>query len=194
MFRFLRGLSLLVISLLSSCGWIPTKSTDSWRDAVNNQTSQLGYRNWIVIAEAAFPAHSRVGIRQINANDEAPQVLDQVLRSIESTEHVTPRIYVPRELRSVENNYAPGIEDYRAKLQVALHGYETTELEQDSLMTLIQDTQKSFNVLVIRTNTALPYTSIFIELQPGYWDGEAESHLRQRIQHQRMEKLAQPTP
>ena len=39
------------------------------------RASQLGYRNWIVIAEASFPAHSRPGVRQVNANEEIPVVL-----------------------------------------------------------------------------------------------------------------------
>ncbi len=56
------------------------------------------------------------------------------------------------------------------------------------------DAQRSFEVLVIRTSTALPYTSVFLELQPGYWDGESEARLRERMSRDRMEKLASPTP
>jgi len=39
--------------------------------------------------------------------------------------------------------------------------------------------------LVVRTTSALPYSSIFIELQPGYWDADAEQQLRQRIEQER---------
>lgn len=154
--------------------------------------SQLGYRNWIVIGEASFPAHSRVGIRQVTANEEIPAVLDEVLRTLERTEHVTPRIFVSRELRSIENDYAPGIEEFRKQLGAALHAHEATELEQQSLLTLMEDTRKTFEVLVIRTPTALPYTSVFMELQPGYWSAESEDHLRERLERLRMEKLARP--
>jgi RecB family endonuclease NucS len=79
-------------------------------------------------------------------------------------------------------------------LRVATHAHETTELEQQSLVTLIEDANKSFEVLVIRTSTALPYTSVFMELQPGYWNADSESHLRERLERQRMEKLARPIP
>lgn len=177
--------------MLTGCGW---SGGEGWKAAVENQTNQLGYRNWIVVAEASFPAHSRVGIRQVNAYQPIPVVLDEVLRSLERTEHVRPRVYVPRELSAVENDFAPGMDQYRRELTAAMHGHEVTELEQDSLMTLIQDAQKSFDVLVIRTTTALPYSSIFMELQPGYWDGESESRLRQQLQRQRMERLASPFP
>ena len=158
------------------------------------QTAQLGYRNWIVIAESSFPAHSRSGTRQVNTYQDIPVVLDEVLRTLERTEHVRPKVYVTRELAVVENDFAPGIDAYRKELETALHGYETTELEQDSLITLVQDAQKSFDVLVLRTTTALPYASVFLELQPGYWDGESEQRLRDRMRQRNVEKLARPTP
>lgn len=169
---------------------VPRQSV--WRTAVANQVGQLGYRNWIVVAEASFPAFSRVGVRQVPADVEIPEALDYVLASLEQTQHVHPRIYLPRELRSVENDYAPGIESYRKRLVVALHGHETTELDQQSLITLLQDANRSFDVLVIRTTTALPYTSVFMELEPGYWDSEAETRLRERISRERMERLVRP--
>jgi D-ribose pyranose/furanose isomerase RbsD len=184
---------LVVCSLfLTGCGFLPRE--EGWRGAVAMQSAQLGYRNWIVIAEASFPAHSRTGIHQINANEEIPAVVDEVLRTLERTEHVTPRIYVARESRAVENDYAPGIDDFREQLLTAMHAHETTELEHESLVTLIEDATKSFDVLVIRTTTALPYTSVFMELQPGYWNADSESALREKLDRQRMEKLARPIP
>jgi cellulose biosynthesis protein BcsQ len=66
---------------------------------------------------------------------------------------------------------------------------ETTSLEQESLMTLLQDANRSFDVLIIRTTSALPYSSVFIELQPGYWDAEAEQQLRDRMDQERLKKM-----
>ena len=62
------------------------------------------------------------------------------------------------------------------------------------LITLLQSANKSFDVLVIRTHTALPYSSVFLELQPGYWDNESELRLRSRIEAERMKKLSRPGP
>ncbi len=165
-----------------------------WKSSVNHQASQLGYRNWIVIAEASFPAHSRAGVSQVNADAEIPEVVDYVLNTLEKTQHVKPNIYLTREMRAVENDVAPGIDEMRVQIKNSLHGHESTEIDQASLLTLIESAQSNFNVLVIRTSTALPYTSVFLELQPGYWDAESEKQLRQRISRERMEKLAPPTP
>lgn len=167
---------------------------NDWKSSVDHQASQLGYRNWIVIAEASFPAHSRPGVSQVNADAEIPEVVDYVLNALEKTQHVKPNIYLTREMRSVENDVAPGIDVLKAQIKEALHGHESTEIDQQSLLTLIESAQSSFDVLVIRTNTALPYTSVFLELQPGYWDAESEKQLRQRISRERMEKLAPAAP
>lgn len=165
-----------------------------WQAAVDRQAGQLGYRNWIVIAEASFPAHNRPGVRQVAAPVEIPEALDYVLNALEQTENVRPQVYLTREARSVENDFAPGIDDLRQRIKNALHGHEATELDQQSLLTLLEDANRSFDVLVIRTQSALPYTSVFLELQPGYWDAESEARLRERIESERMQKLVRPFP
>lgn len=190
---FFRWLPVLCAAL-AAVGCVHFDSDNSWRPAVDTQASQLGYRNWIVIAEASFPAHSRVGLRKVNAPVEVPEALDYVLQALERTENVRPQVYLTRELRSVENDFAPGIEELRKRLQAALHGHEPAELEQQSLLTLLEDANRSFDVLVIRTETALPYSSVFLELKPGYWDADSESRLRERIEQERMQRLVRPFP
>ena len=191
--KFLGSFTAMIIAFGSfGCGSMGANR--DWRGSVNNQVSQLGYRNWIVIAEASFPAHSRPGIRQVTANAEVPEVLDYVLTALESTQNVNPRIYLTREVRAVENDFSPGIDHFREQIQASLHDYEKTELDQQSLLTLMEAANQSFDVLVIRTSTALPYSSVFLELQPGYWDAESEDRLRQRISRERAERLARPVP
>jgi len=184
------GFLLAPIIALACTGCIPMSGTGDWKDSVNRQVNQLGYRNWIVVSEASFPAHSRAGVRQVNADAEVPEVVDYVLNALEQTENVRPRIYLTREMRSVENDFAPGIDQMRQRISGSLHGHEATELDQQSLITLLESANQSYDVLVIRTPTALPYTSVFMELQPGYWDAESEDRLRERIRRERMEKLA----
>lgn len=191
--RFLiRAIIMFIATTCIGCG-VGFFGND-WKASVNHQTSQLGYRNWIVVAEASFPAHSRPGVNHVNADAEIPEVVDYVLNALEKTQHVKPNIYLPREMRSVDNDVAPGIDDLKTRIKEALHGHESTEIDQQSLLTLIESAQSSFDVLVIRTSTALPYTSVFLELHPGYWDAESERELRQRISRERMEKLAPATP
>lgn len=156
--------------------------------------NQLGYRNWIVIAEASFPAYNRDGVNQVNADVEIPEALDYVLHVMERTEHTRPNVYLARELRSVENDYAPGIEVFRDNITRALHGHETIQIDHQSLQLLLEDVNRSFDVLVVRTKTALPYSSVYLELLPGYWDADSEERLRERIAIERRKKISQPVP
>ena len=187
--KFTRAILALIIAAASAgCG--PMGGARDWKGSVDNHVNQLGYRNWIVVSEASFPAHSRVGVRQVNADAEVPEVVDYVLNALERTQKVRPNVYLTREMRAVENDFAPGIDQMRQRIADSLHGHEATELDQQSLITLLDAANQSYDVLVIRTPTALPYTSVFLELQPGYWDAESEDRLRERIRRERAEKLA----
>jgi L-fucose mutarotase/ribose pyranase (RbsD/FucU family) len=185
---------LTILAFLACIGCGTVQNSRDWKGSVNQQVNQLGYRNWIVVSEASFPAHSRPGTRQVISDAEVPEVLDYVLHAMEQTQHVRPRIYLTREMRSVENDFAPGIDTMRENIRASLHGHEPTELDQQSLITLLESANQSYDVLVIRTHTALPYTSVFLELQPGYWDAESEDRLRERITRERLERLARPIP
>lgn len=188
---FCRGL-LASLAAIFSLGCAGMQNGADWQTTVDRQAGQLGYRNWIVIAEASFPAHNRPGLRQVTASADIPETLDYVLRALEKTEHVRPQVYLTRELGAVENDFAPGIDELRKRLKDALHGHEPTVLDQQSLLTLLQDANRSFDVLVIRTSSALPYSSVFLELQPGYWDVDSETRLRERIERERMQKIVRP--
>ena len=38
-----------------------------------------------------------------------------------------------------------------------------------------------FHVLVLKTNSTLPYSSVFINLKAKYWSDQAESRLRTKM-------------
>jgi len=46
----------------------------------------------------------------------------------------------------------------------------------------IDEAAKTYNVLIIKTNMALPYTPVFFELRAGYWSDAAEKRLRESTQ------------
>jgi len=53
------------------------------------------------------------------------------------------------------------------------------------LLRMLGDASKSYRVLVLKTRSALPYTSVFMELGSGYWDAESESALRELMENER---------
>jgi L-fucose mutarotase/ribose pyranase (RbsD/FucU family) len=159
-----------------------------WGPVLDSELRAMGYRNWIVVGDSAFPIHSRRGVRTLLIDGEIPEVLEGVLQSLENAQKVSPRIYTGRELRHVPNDKAPGVENYRKALEKAMHGHPVREMDYRSLSTILEDSSKSFAVLVLKTKTSLPYSSVFIELDTAYWDGESEREMRNKMQEKELKE------
>lgn len=176
---------LLSVSLLGLFG---TGCQDSnpaereWKDQLYQNLAVIGARNWIVIAESSYPAYTGPGIRTMISDKNSDEVLLNVLDILEEEAHVVPRIMISSELRNVTEDYAPGIKKYRNNINKLLPGRQHFELMSRTINSLIEDASKQFNVLVIKTKTALPYSNIYIELDSGYWNSESETALRKTLE------------
>ena len=180
-------LALSLGTVLTGCSGFGSGSKESrgsrpWTRAIKQELQALGYRNWIVIGDAAFPLHSRPGVRTIFIDDKIPAVLQEVLDELERVQNVTPRIHLARELAEIPNDRAPGINQYRRVIEGVLRGYPAREMDFRSLSLLLEDSANKFTVLVFKTSTALPYSGIFIELDSGYWDPDSERDMRERLE------------
>lgn len=145
----------------------------------------MGVGNWVIISESSFPAHSGRGVRTVSVDAEIPEVVDFLVDYFDHSQNVTPVFNTARELPFVGNDRAPGIDEYRKLLKKSLHGHTVREMDHDSLALLAQRNSGKFAVLVIKTNTALPYSSVFIELDTGYWDRDSEDSLRDIMRQSR---------
>lgn len=176
-------------SLLVSCqqpipqdptaNWLSKAPT--WLSTVDQEVQKLGSFNWIIIAEPSFPALSRSGVTTITTPVSTTDALDGVLQTLDAHSHVRPRIHLTREASAITEHDTPGINDYRAKIKKVLNERETLTLTNNALNLLITDARKNYRILVIKTTTSLPYTSVFMELESGYWDGVSETALRKRM-------------
>ncbi len=169
-----------VFTLLVSCQQ-SAPPTPKWLNTVDHEVHKLGTYNWVIIAEPSFPALSRSGVTTITTPVSTTEALDGVLQSIDSHSHVRPRIHLTREAGAVIEHDTPGIDDYRKKLNQVLNERDTLTLTNNTLNLLITDARKNYRILVIKTTTSLPYTSVFLELESGYWDGVSETALRKRL-------------
>ncbi|MGJ8655110.1 MAG: hypothetical protein ACSHX6_01565 [Akkermansiaceae bacterium] len=162
-----------------SVTWLSTAPT--WLTTVDQEVHKLGSFNWVIVAEPSFPALSRSGVTTITTPVNTTEALDGVLQSIDAHSHVRPRIHLIREADAVTEHDTPGINNYRTKLKEVLNERETLTLTNNALNLLITDARKNYRILVIKTTTSLPYTSVFMELESGYWDGVSETALRNRM-------------
>lgn len=167
--------------VLTSCSSSPTEEPPPWGAAVSREVQALGVSNWIVVAESSFPVISRRGVRTMVVDAEIPELVDYIVNDLERSSNVIARFSTARELPFVNNDNAPGADEFRSLLKEALHGNQVQEMDHRSLTLLAHSDASKYAVLVLKTKTTLPYSNVFIELDSGYWDRASEDQLRQKM-------------
>jgi L-fucose mutarotase/ribose pyranase (RbsD/FucU family) len=153
-------------------------SSAAWNRTLLDRIPLYGHRNWIVIADSAYPAQSRPGIETIVSNSDHVQVLEQVLAAVSASRHVRPIVYTDQELKFIEEKDAPGISAYRRQLAAVLQNRAVNSLPHEQIIAKLDQVSQTFRVLIIKTNFTLPYTSVFLQLDCAYWGADAERRLR----------------
>jgi hypothetical protein len=155
----------------------------AWRDPLARDLPLMGQHNWIVVADPAFPLLTTPGIDVVATDLSQTDLLTAVLDALSRARHVRPVFFTDSELPFVPERDANGIGAFRAQLSILLKGGEiNATLPQDQIMGNIQDISGTYRVLVLKSTTALPYTSVFIQLGSGYWSADAEKRLRAAMQ------------
>jgi hypothetical protein len=164
--------------------------TANWEQILKDRLKLYGHRNWVVIADSAYPAQSKQGIETIAADDEQATVIERAFAILRQCKHVRPAIYIDVELRFVPEEDAPGVTLYRDQLARLMSGYEASSLPHEEIISMLDRVGETFRVLVIKTTMRIAYTSVFVELQCGYWNTRAENRLRAVIRSENRNRNA----
>jgi D-ribose pyranose/furanose isomerase RbsD len=158
-----------------------TVKTPAWTDALGAYLPALGHRNWIVVADSAFPLQISPGIETIVSNEDHFAVLAKVLKAVDAAKHIRPKVYLDKELAFVPEALAPGADDARRRLEEALKGRGALPVLHEELIARLDQVGKTFKIVMIKTTLAVPYTSVFLELDCGYWGPGAEAKMREKM-------------
>jgi len=141
----------------------------------------LGHRNIIVVADSAYPLQSNPAIETRHIGGGQIERVIEILGKIQAAPHVNPIVMVDAELEHVAEEAAPGIAAYREALDKALEGAEVKKMPHIDIIRRLDETAQLFKVIILKTDAVLPYTSVFFELDCGYWDADREKALREAI-------------
>jgi hypothetical protein len=155
-----------------------SERADPWKLVLKNLLPLWGHRNWIVVADAAYPAQSNPGVETIATDADHLLVLKTTLDAVQNSKHVRANIYLDAELKSVSEQHAPGITGFRKKLMELIAHRDTRVLPHEKIIARLDENGKLFRILILKSNLAIPYTSVFLELDCGYWNPESEERLR----------------
>lgn len=163
------------------------KSASAWEQRLRELLPLYGHRNWIVVADSAYPAQSKPGIETIFAGGDQLEAVSKVFEAITESTHVRANIYLDQELASVAEHDAAGVLDYRGQLERLLGG-EVRQVPHEQIIARLDTAAQVFRVLVIKTSMTIPYTSVFFELDCGYWSAEAEQRMRKAMKSPKRRK------
>ena len=158
-----------------------TSAVPDWERQLRALLPLFGHRNWIVVVDSAYPAQSKPGIETIIAGEDQIHVVRRVLDAIAACSHIRANVYADKELGFVEEIDAPGIAEYRQQLDAALHGSRVNHIPHDQIIQKLDQSAQVFRILIVKTDMTIPYTSVFFELDCGYWNAGAEERLRQAM-------------
>ncbi len=106
-------------------------------------------------------------------------VIGQVIDDLRRAKHVRAIVYTDSELSFIPEQDAKGVGTHRealAKLLSSQGAHQT--LPHEEILQKLDQAGKSFKILIIKTPLTIPYTSVFFQLDCGYWSSEAEERLR----------------
>ncbi len=159
----------------------PKPATADWQTTFHQRLLIYGHRNWIIVSDAAFPAYSQIGIETIVVNEDLPSVLKYVAEAISSSKHVRATAFLDQELQFVQEKDYPGVTHLRQEITNTFAKSNLSSIPHSEVLSKIDDAGKTFRVLFIKTNTTIPYTSVYMRLDCGYMTDEVENKIRNGV-------------
>ncbi|MBX7135500.1 MAG: hypothetical protein K1X67_22760 [Fimbriimonadaceae bacterium] len=170
-----------VLVLISVAAPTSTQKRTTVQEIVAAKLPALGHRNWIVVADSAYPLQTAPGIETITVGEGQLSAVKQALAALSKAKHVRPVIYVDSELEYVPESTVAGISRFRKDLRQVLKGKPVEHLLHEDIIAKLDEAGKTFKVLLIKTPHTMPYTSVFFQLECGYWSADAEQKLREAM-------------
>jgi len=174
-------LSLFPIVSLAADNGPASRPVDSWRVRLHQELPLLGHRNWIAVVDSAYPLQTSAGIETVETDADQLEVVKAVLDEVAKAKHVRSVIFTDAELQAVPEADAAGVAVYREALTKLLGKGDAQSLPHEEIISKLDDAGKSFHILVLKTKLTIPYTSVFIRLDCGYWTADQEKRLREKM-------------
>ena len=152
---------------------------ESWQQQFDEQLQLSGHRNWILVVDKAFP--KQPGMQIIHTNQKLLPVLEEVLKKIQQSIHVKPIIYNDAELSYITDSMVKDVSQFKQQFKKIVGNATVQPLLHDSVFVRMDRASRLFSITVLKTEEIIPYSSVFLELDCAYWNGNKEHVLREKI-------------
>ncbi len=175
---------ILLVFLFTSCNDKindDSQQHSNWKEELKIEFPKLGHRNWILVVDKAFPDFAAEDIKTIETKEPLINVINEVKAQLDSQTHVKPIIYKDLELDYLNKDILNGIDEFKDDLYKIYPKDSFSTILHDKVLSKIDSASNIFTVLVLKTETTIPYSSVFIELDCKYWNLELETQLRENM-------------
>lgn len=153
----------------------------NWKEEFEAALPALGHRNWVVVADAAFPQQTALGINVVVTEEDLTAVLSYVAGSLKVAKHVHPEPVMAGEFFELLNSEVPGVNPLRERLMPFLNGLTLQKVWHQELLEILSSVGQNYSVLFLKTKSTIPYSSVAFRLECGYWSAEQETNFRKRL-------------
>lgn len=160
----------------ATCCNQPASNCNNWEAQLAEKLPYLGHRNWILIADMAYPLQSGDGIITIYADAPYLEVLEKVKNMVDKAPHVFAHVYRDKELEYITEEDMPGVDNLRKEM-ARICGDEAQSILHEELLKRMDEAGKLYSIVVIKTTLTMAYTTSFFELDCAYWNGEKQVNL-----------------
>ncbi|MBP3518575.1 MAG: hypothetical protein J6K31_09330 [Parabacteroides sp.] len=156
-------------------------SQTNWQTELKEKLPLLGHRNWIVVTDMAYPLQAKKGITTLYAQESYVDVLSAVKKMVDNSPHVYAHIYQDEELSFLDENFCSGINQLKKQINEVLLSSKIQSIKHDHLIARLDSISNLFEIIVIKTELTMPYTSTFFELDCKYWDSNKQTILEKKM-------------
>ena len=122
-----------------------------WERKLKHLVPVFGHRNWIVVADSAYPAQSNPGIETCLTVEDHIVLLEKIARLINESDHVRANIYMDAELERVSGNDAPGVTDLRMAIDRVLSGQNARILPHEQIIAKLDQSARFFKIAIFKS-------------------------------------------
>lgn len=152
-----------------------------WSQQVANFLPLFGEGNWIVVSETAFPLLATNGVETVPVREGLADAVNQIAGLLQSSSRLRGVYHLPSELEAVAASGGEA-EAYLGALRQILPQTAVSKVPAAEILRRVIAGTEVGRVLVIKTDSEIPYGTVAIELKRGYWSDEQEADLRKALE------------
>lgn len=148
-----------------------------WQQQIAGALPIFGSGNWVIIASTDFPLLSVNGVETIRVPDGLAAAVNSMEGIFQMSSRMRPTFHLASELdfAAKQNDDAKAYVDELSKI---LPTTGVVKMPAADILQVVVDTAARKRILVLKTDSMIPYGTVAIELAPGFWSAEQEQALR----------------